>query len=139
MDSIKVLFKKIKETVFLKKYMLHIFLPLTICSIFLGWESREILIYNEIEPIFWKALIITLLIIIFGFVTYLIRLQYRLSYGIIEFFAGIMSVYIAIIACLRKGSFIYYDSLAILGGFYIIVRGMDNIKQGIEDLLKKSD
>lgn len=93
-----------------------------------------ILIYNYFELIFktlnvWGTIFI---ISISGFAFFYIRAKWRLFYGVTEFLVGIFTALILFIP-----SFDYnlitakpFSFLQILGGVYIMVRGLDNIGKG---------
>ena len=60
------------------------------------------------------------------------RSRYRLYYGIVEFFAGFFTA----LNVFRPTNFDYskleiFALFQILGGLYIMVRGLDNVAQGV--------
>jgi VIT1/CCC1 family predicted Fe2+/Mn2+ transporter len=88
---------------------------------------------------YFNLLIVTLpvwgtviLLFILGFVVYAIRSRMRLYYGIIEFFIGLYSS----VSVFTPKRFDYTDLsvleiIQILGGIYIMVRGLDNVSKAL--------
>lgn len=101
-------------------------------SLFASYLTKNMIDYMGLVISNLKLLFIVLGIMALGFAVFLIRSHYRLLYGYIEFLVGVLSALSTILICLKKESFVYYDILGALGGFYIIVRGLDNIGKGID-------
>jgi rRNA-processing protein FCF1 len=62
---------------------------------------------------------------------YLIRAKYRLTYGFIEFIVGLISALRVFLPDFRYAALDELSILQIVGGLYIMVRGMDNIGKGL--------
>jgi hypothetical protein len=65
---------------------------------------------------------------------YWFRGQMPFLYGILEVLIGIVTIFLA---CINAKADVLARSLAILGGGYIIVRGMDNMDKGCPSRLRK--
>lgn len=67
-----------------------------------------------------------------GFALFFYRQRFRLSYGIFEFFIGtVMSCY-TLFPNFNYERLGVAESIQILGGLYVMVRGLDNIGKGLE-------
>ena len=78
---------------------------------------------------------------IVGIALYWYRQKYRLSYGLFEYFVGLMMTYYVFFPSFNYASLTALEGIQIIGGVYVMVRGLDNISNGIEgsrfDLLWK--
>ncbi|MEO7044936.1 MAG: hypothetical protein ABI091_06480 [Ferruginibacter sp.] len=81
----------------------------------------------------WTTIILT---IILSFVLYLIREKWRLPYGFLEFSVGVFSIVILFYPSRFNFNLMPLDStffIKIIGGLYIMVRGIDNMMKAIKD------
>lgn len=68
-----------------------------------------------------------------GVLLFWYRQRFRLSYGVFEFLVGIMMAYFVFLPTFDFKTLGVVQGLQILGGLYVMVRGLDNIGQGIEE------
>ncbi len=88
------------------------------------------IIYSVLSKInVWGTLI---LIPITGILLYFIREKFRLFYGLTELLVGCYTALSVFFPTFSYGNLLVSDWLRILGGLYIIVRGMDNTGKGLE-------
>ncbi|CAN5631441.1 hypothetical protein BH11BAC3_BH11BAC3_08180 [soil metagenome] len=76
------------------------------------------------------------LIIILSFTLYIIREKWRLPYGFLEFSIGVFSVIINFYPSKFNFTIIPFDSsffIKVIGGIYIMVRGIDNVMNALND------
>jgi len=76
---------------------------------------------------------VVILIPFLGVFFYYIRSRFRLIYGITEFFVGVFTSLKIFIPSFDISNIHTDEYFQILGGLYIIVRGMDNIGKGLEN------
>jgi hypothetical protein len=75
----------------------------------------------------------TILILpITGIAFYWFRERYRLSYGAAETGVGLLTMYSAVFVGFDFSSVDYGHPVQILGGLYVMVRGLDNIAKGLQ-------
>ncbi|MCK4505018.1 MAG: twitching motility protein PilT [Candidatus Aegiribacteria sp.] len=60
------------------------------------------------------------------------REKFRLSYGVFEFFVGVIIACYVFFPTFNYSVLSVTDGIKILGGLYVIVRGLDNIGKGVE-------
>ena len=70
---------------------------------------------------------------LFGILLFWYRQRYRLSYGVFEFLVGIMMAYFVFLPSFDFKTLGVIQGLQILGGLYVMVRGLDNVGKGIEE------
>lgn len=101
-----------------------------IVSSILSWIVP--LIINYIK---WSSIII---IPVTGILFYIIRCRFRFLYGLTEFFVGMFTAIKVFIPLLNFNNIntTIDTSLKVLGGIYIIIRGMDNIEKSMENSKK---
>jgi len=104
---------------------------LLVALAWLGWQYREILL-STVNT--WGALISAAII---GGFLYALRGRLRITYGILEIGVGMMSAMSSFISATGSTSttvptFTTAMGIAVLGGIYIIVRGLDNIGKALE-------
>jgi len=97
----------------------------------LGWRYREALL-STVNT--WGALISAAII---GGLLYALRGRLRITYGILEVGVGMMSAMSSFTSATGSTSaaaptFTTTMGIAVLGGIYIIVRGLDNIGKALE-------
>lgn len=63
-----------------------------------------------------------------GYYTYLLRCRARMYYGLVEIGVGLTTTYISADINVPK------DILFLLAGVYIVVRGLDNVEKGLEEI-----
>lgn len=68
-----------------------------------------------------------------GILLFWYRQRYRLSYGVFEFLVGVMMAYFVFLPSFDFKTLGVIQGLQILGGLYVMVRGLDNIGKGIEE------
>jgi hypothetical protein len=76
------------------------------------------------------------LIILLSFILYIIREKWRLPYGVLEFFVGVFSIVAVFYPNRFNLSSIALDSnllIKVIGGLYIMVRGIDNVMIALND------
>ena len=66
-----------------------------------------------------------------GFVFYWLRSQYRLTYGVFEFAVGLVTSLRVFFPSFDYEGLTSIEVLQVVGGLYIMVRGLDNIGRGI--------
>ncbi|NUB25110.1 hypothetical protein [Azospirillum brasilense] len=76
--------------------------------------------------------------VLIGFFLYGVRARFPMFYGVMEIYFGAFSITIATPTTVSAESISSTRALAILGGMYIIVRGLDNIHRGAPPLIRKS-
>ncbi|WP_451994096.1 hypothetical protein [Azospirillum argentinense] len=76
--------------------------------------------------------------VLLGLFLYGARTRFPVSYGATEIASGAFSIMIATPASVSTESISSTRALAILGGMYIIVRGVDNIHRGAPAWLRKA-
>jgi rRNA maturation endonuclease Nob1 len=69
---------------------------------------------------------------VLGVVLYWYRQKFRLSYGIFEFLVGVMMTYYVFFPAFSYAKLTVVEGMQILGGLYVMVRGLDNVSKGIE-------
>lgn len=67
-----------------------------------------------------------------GVALYWYRQKFRLSYGIFEFIVGVMMTYYVFFPKFSYTELTVVEGIQILGGLYVMVRGLDNVSKGIE-------
>jgi rRNA maturation endonuclease Nob1 len=67
-----------------------------------------------------------------GVLLFWCRERFRFSYGIFEFFVGMMIAYRVFFPNFNYSQVGAVDAIQILGGLYVMVRGLDNIGKGLE-------
>lgn len=77
-----------------------------------------------------------------GIGLYWYRERFRLSYGIFEFIVGVIMTYYIFFPNFDYSKLGPVEAIQILGGLYVMVRGLDNVGKGtegtrIEQLWKK--
>lgn len=60
------------------------------------------------------------------------RQKYRLSYGVFEFIVGVMMTYYVFFPNFSYAALNVVEGIQILGGLYVMVRGLDNVSKGVE-------
>ena len=78
----------------------------------------------------WGTVVILPLL---GVLLFWYRQRYRLSYGVFEFLVGVMMAYFVFLPSFDLKTLGVIQGLQILGGLYVMVRGLDNVGQGIEE------
>lgn len=68
-----------------------------------------------------------------GILLFWYRQRYRLSYGVFEFLVGVMMAYFVFLPSFDFKTLGVIQGLQILGGLYVMVRGLDNVGKGIEE------
>jgi hypothetical protein len=76
----------------------------------------------------WGVLV---LIPVLGVVLYWVRAHFRLTYGISEFLVGLITATRVILPKFQFDNLEVVAILQILGGLYIMVRGLDNVEKGL--------
>jgi rRNA-processing protein FCF1 len=74
--------------------------------------------------------VITLMLIGIGLFWY--RQHFRLSYGVAEFIVGVMMASYPFFPDFNYSALDVVQSIQILGGLYVMVRGLDNVGKGLE-------
>ncbi len=105
-------------------------------GIFLSFIAFNI--YTNIDLIIastnvWGAIS---LIILLSFILYIIREKWRLPYGFLEFSVGVFSIIVIFYPSRFNFDEIPFDSnlfIKIIGGLYIMVRGIDNVMIALKD------
>lgn len=69
---------------------------------------------------------------ILGIFLYWYRQRFRLSYGLFEFIVGTMTTYAVFFPNFDYAKLTPVQGIQLLGGLYVMVRGMDNISKGVE-------
>ena len=92
------------------------------------------LVYSNVEIIvstvsIWGTAIAVPLL---GIALFVYRKNRRLSYGISEFFVGVLMVYYVFFPTFNYSALNVTEGIKILGGLYVMVRGLDNIGKGVE-------
>jgi rRNA-processing protein FCF1 len=67
-----------------------------------------------------------------GVTLYWYRQKYRLSYGIFEFIVGFVMTLYVFFPTFSYTALTVVEGIQILGGLYVMVRGMDNVSKGVE-------
>jgi rRNA-processing protein FCF1 len=67
-----------------------------------------------------------------GILLYWCRQKYRLSYGVFEFAVGMSMAYYVFFPSGGYSKLTVVQGIQILGGLYVMVRGLDNIGKGVE-------
>jgi hypothetical protein len=80
-----------------------------------------------------RAIVLFLLFVLVGFSVYHLRVVRRVTYGIMELAVAIVAMWIAIDA-MAGGVFSLPFIVALLSGLYIMVRGLQNIDDGLRAL-----
>lgn len=90
--------------------------------------------YDNIGTIVGTAPIWGTLLVVFllGVGLYWYRERYRLAYGITEFFIGFMMSGYVFYPAFEYSSLQLVHAIQLLGGLYVMVRGLDNMGQGLE-------
>jgi hypothetical protein len=70
--------------------------------------------------------------ILLGGLLYWLRFKRRVEYGVIEIFVAIAAIWVAIISSESPTDDLMARATAIFAGVYIMVRGLDNIEQGLK-------
>ena len=60
------------------------------------------------------------------------RQKFRLAYGVLEFIVGVMMTYYVFFPNFSYAALSVVEGMQILGGLYVIVRGLDNVSKGVE-------
>lgn len=60
------------------------------------------------------------------------RQRFRLSYGVFEFIVGVMMTYYVFFPNFSYVALSVVEGIQILGGLYVMVRGLDNVSKGVE-------
>jgi rRNA maturation endonuclease Nob1 len=69
---------------------------------------------------------------VLGVALFWYRQRYRLAYGIFEFVVGVMMAYYPFFPNFSYSALSMVQGIQILGGLYVMVRGLDNVGKGIE-------
>jgi rRNA-processing protein FCF1 len=69
---------------------------------------------------------------ILGIALYWYRQRFRLSYGIFEFVVGVMMTYYVFLPNFTYAKLTVVEGIQVLGGLYVMVRGLDNVSKGVE-------
>lgn len=69
---------------------------------------------------------------ILGVILYWYRQKFRLAYGIFEFIVGVMMAYYVFFPEFSYAKLSVVQGMQILGGLYVMVRGLDNVSKGVE-------
>lgn len=67
-----------------------------------------------------------------GVALYWYRQRFRLSYGIFEFLVGVMLTYYVFFPTFSYAALTVVEGIQIIGGLYVMVRGLDNVSKGVE-------
>lgn len=67
-----------------------------------------------------------------GVFLYWYRQRFRLSYGVFEFIVGVMMTYYVFFPSFNYAALSVVEGIQILGGLYVMVRGLDNVAKGVE-------
>jgi len=116
--------------IFLKNYYKTLLQGIIIPIIFtIGITVSSIIVY--LYPYFinveWFQKTMLLLVFIISYLLYLFKIKRQVYYGLTEILLGVITIFITIFHFNESVS----DILKILGGFYIIIRGLNNIDAGI--------
>lgn len=60
------------------------------------------------------------------------RQKFRLAYGVFEFIVGVMMTYYVFFPNFSYAALSVVEGMQILGGLYVMVRGLDNVSKGVE-------
>ena len=85
----------------------------------------------------WKRILITVGLTVLGVSLYLARSFARSLYGVAEMLAGVAFCWAGLVPPVSSGR--WGPAGSIVGGIYIIVRGMDNLLLGIEERKKDTE
>lgn len=109
-----------------------IFITIVLCTLIVIFFKQFLqLIFTIVSIInIWGTVI---LILIIGCLFYLFRSKNRLGYGLFETIVGIISSISVFLPNFDYTSLNANKLLQLLGGIYIIVRGMDNIGVGLQE------
>lgn len=115
----------------LQKIKFEVFFAIVIALLSLLLINYFGIVKSKIGDIILIPLIITL-----GFILFLFREKYRLSYGIVELILGCTSIIIGVLSFVpvENKNFIELN-VKIFGGLYIMVRGQENILKSIQNLI----
>ncbi|UHC82003.1 PIN domain-containing protein [Pseudomonas sp. NIBR-H-19] len=69
---------------------------------------------------------------VFGVLLYWYRQRFRMSYGVFEFFIGLIMTYYVFFPDFSYEKITVVEGIQIIGGLYVMVRGMDNLSKGVE-------
>ena len=83
----------------------------------------------------WFRVAGVFLILIFGYILYLFRQDYRKQYGLVEISAGLVAGWVGIGKFESAG---ISEAIAVVAAMYFVVRGIDNYKIGQGYLLPNS-
>ncbi len=67
-----------------------------------------------------------------GIALFWYRENYRLSYGVFEFCVGVIMAYYVFFPSFNYSNLGVTQGIQVLGGLYVMVRGLDNIGKGVE-------
>ena len=94
-----------------------------------NWASENNNIIRLIKLVPYSYIIIILPLL--GFLLYWCRQRYRLVYGTLEFLVGTLTSFYVFYPTFDYASLSIIQSMQILGGLYIMVRGLDNFGKGL--------
>jgi rRNA maturation endonuclease Nob1 len=102
-------------------------------SLGIGTSLLGTLIYSNIQLLVstvsvWGTMTLMPLI---GILLFWYREKFRLSYGVFEFFVGVIMSYYVFFPIFNYSTIDVTQGIKILGGLYVMVRGLDNIGKGI--------
>ncbi|MFH6995485.1 hypothetical protein [Flavobacterium sp. FlaQc-48] len=107
-------------------------LNFTVVTILIALISTLSIHIFKIPYEYLKYILIVLYSLTVGIYFWLIREHYRLLYGFLELFAGLSTIFIILNSIDFNFSFItwkFEKIIGIIGGLYIMVRGIDNISK----------
>lgn len=76
----------------------------------------------------WRSWAFLIVAILGGPILFLIRTRFQLSYGVLEVVVGLGAIFNTYRDTVYDAAFV----LQVLGGLYVVVRGLDNMEKGLE-------